>query len=46
MKTISALQLIGTLFHAMIEPFVNPNLSLFEQMRYLSEYSHIALVLY
>jgi hypothetical protein len=46
MKTIAALQLIGTLFHAMIEPFVNPNLSLFEQMRYLSEYSHIALVLY
>jgi hypothetical protein len=46
MKTISALQLIGTLFHAMIEPFVNPNMSLFEQMRYLSEYSHIALVLY
>ncbi|KIM81609.1 hypothetical protein PILCRDRAFT_8650 [Piloderma croceum F 1598] len=32
MKTIAALQLISTLFHAMIELFVNLNLSLFEQM--------------
>jgi len=46
MKTIAALQLIGNLFHAMIEPFVNPNLSLVDQMQYLAEYSHIALVLY
>ena len=46
MKTIAALQLIGNLFHAMIEPFVNPNLSLVDQIQYLAEYSHIALVLY
>lgn len=46
MKTIAALQLVGTLFHAMIEPFINPDLSLVEQMEHLSEYSHIALILY
>jgi hypothetical protein len=46
MKTITALQLIGNLVHAMIEPFINPNLSLTEQMEYLAEYSHIALILY
>ena len=46
MKTIAALQLIYTLVRTVVEPFVNPNLSLVEQMQYLSEYSHIALVLY
>jgi hypothetical protein len=45
-KTIEALQLIGRLFHCMVEPFVNASLSLTEQMEYLSEYSHLALMLY
>jgi len=46
MKTVEALQLIGSLFHAMIKPFVNPNVSLTQQMEYLSEYAHLALMLY
>jgi hypothetical protein len=46
MKTIKALQLIGTLFHAMIEPFVNPSLTLTEQMEHLPQYAHLALILY
>jgi len=46
MKTVEALQLIGSLFHAMIEPFINPNVSLTQQMEYLSEYAHLALMLY
>lgn len=45
-KTVEALQLIGTVFHAMIEPFVNPSLSLTAQMEYLSEYSHLVFMLY
>jgi hypothetical protein len=45
MKTVSALQLIGALFHSMIEPFVNPNLSLTQQFQHLSAYAHMALVL-
>jgi hypothetical protein len=40
MKSIEALQvfefqLIGTLFRAMTEPFINPKLFLIEQMKYL-----------
>jgi hypothetical protein len=46
MKTIEALQLIGTLFHAMIEPFVNSNLSLTAQLEYLAQYAHLAFMLY
>jgi hypothetical protein len=46
MKTVSALQLIGALFHSMIEPFVNPNMSLTQQFQHLSAYAHMALVLY
>lgn len=46
MKTVEALQLIGTLFHAMTEPFVNAELSLTEQMTYLSEFAHLSLALY
>jgi len=46
LKTIEALQIIGTLFHAMTEPFVNAELSLLEQMTYLSEFAHLSLVLY
>jgi hypothetical protein len=30
----------------MIEPFINPNVSLTQQMEYLSEYAHLALMLY
>lgn len=45
-RTVRALQLIGTLFHAMTQPFVNPDLSLAQQMAYLSEYAHIAFMLY
>ena len=46
MKIIEALQVIGTLFHAMTEPFINAELSLIEQMTYLSEFAHLSLVLY
>ena len=46
MKTVEALQLIGTLFHAMIEPFVNSDLSLSRQLEYLAQYAHLALMLY
>jgi hypothetical protein len=46
MKTVEALQLIGTLFHAMIEPFVNPTLTLTKQLEYLSQYAHLTLMLY
>jgi hypothetical protein len=46
MKTVEALQLIGTLFHAMTEPFVNAKLSLTEQMTYLSKFVHLSLTLY
>jgi hypothetical protein len=46
MKTVEALQLIGTLFHAMTEPFVNAELSLTEQMTYLSEFADLSLALY
>jgi hypothetical protein len=45
-RTVQALQLIGTLFYAMTEPFVNRNLSLSQQMMLLSQYAHIALILY
>jgi hypothetical protein len=44
-RTVWALQLIGTLFYAMTEPFVNCELSLSQQMT-LSQYAHIALILY
>jgi hypothetical protein len=46
MKTVEALQLIDTLFHAMIEPFINSNLSLSQQLEYLAQYAHLALMLY
>jgi hypothetical protein len=46
MKSVEALQLIGTLFHAMIELFVNPTLSLTKQLEYLSQYAHLTLMLY
>jgi hypothetical protein len=45
-RTVRALQLIGTLFYAMTEPFINRNLSLSRQMMLLSQYAHIALILY
>lgn len=45
-RTVRALQLIGALFHAMTQPFVNPDLSLAQQMAYLSEYAHITFMLY
>jgi hypothetical protein len=45
LRTVRALQLIGTLFHAMTQPFVNPDLSLAQQMAYLSEYAHITFML-
>ena len=35
-RTVWALQLIGTLFYAMTEPFINCNLSLSQQMMLLS----------
>ena len=46
LKTVEALQLIGTLFHAMTEPFINAELSLTTQMTFLSEFAHLSLVLY
>lgn len=45
-RTVQALQLIGTLFYAMSEHFINHNLSLSWQMMLLSQYTHIALILY
>jgi hypothetical protein len=46
LKTVEALQLIRTLFHAMTEPFINAELSLTTQMTFLSEFVHLLLVLY
>ena len=45
-QTVRVLQLIGTLFHAMTQPFMNLDLSLAPQMAYLSEYAHITFMLY
>ena len=45
MKTIEALQLISTLFHVMIEPFVNSNLSPTAQLEYLAQYVYLAFML-
>lgn len=45
-KSVEALRLIGRLFHCMIQPFINASLSLTERMEYLSEYAHLALILY
>jgi hypothetical protein len=44
MKTIEALQLIGTLFHVMIESFVNSNLSLTAPLEHLAQYAHLAFI--
>ena len=41
-KTIEALQLIGRLFHCMVEPFVNASLFLTEQMECQISYMAIA----
>lgn len=45
-KTVNAIQLVGSLFHCLTQPFVNRDLNLIEQFVSLSKYSHMALALY
>jgi hypothetical protein len=37
---------IGSLFDSILQPFINPELSLSEQLEYLSEYAHLSFALY
>ena len=45
-KTVNAIQLVGSLFHCLTQPFLNRDLNLIEQFVSLSKYSHMALALY
>ncbi|KAJ7471739.1 hypothetical protein FB451DRAFT_1036440, partial [Mycena latifolia] len=45
-NTHRALSLLGEMFDALIEPFINPTLSLSEQMTQLVKFAHIACALF
>ena len=45
-KTINAIQLTGSIFHCLTQPFLNHDLNLTKQFVSLSKYSHMALALY
>ncbi|KAJ3841427.1 hypothetical protein F5878DRAFT_669579 [Lentinula raphanica] len=46
MNTFRALTLLGDMFSALVLPFVDPTLSLSQQIIYLSKFAHIACKLY
>lgn len=45
-KTHKALCLLGEVMHAFLEPFINSEFSLADQVRHLSRYAHLIFVLY
>ncbi|KAF7328555.1 hypothetical protein MVEN_02543200 [Mycena venus] len=45
-NTHRALSLLGEMFHALIDPFINPTLSLSEQMIQLVKFAHMACALF
>ncbi|KAJ7479108.1 hypothetical protein FB451DRAFT_1131301 [Mycena latifolia] len=45
-NTHRALSLLGEMFDALVEPFINPTLSLSEQMTQLVKFAHIACALF
>jgi hypothetical protein len=46
LKTLIAIKLMGHLFNCLIQPYIDPTLSLTQQIEYLSEFQHVAMVLY
>ncbi|KAJ7251090.1 hypothetical protein C8J57DRAFT_1078413 [Mycena rebaudengoi] len=45
-NTHRALSLLGEVFHALLEPFINPTLSLSEQVIHLVKFAHLACALF
>jgi len=45
-KTLIAIKLMGHLFNCLIQPYIDPTLSLTQQIKYLSKFQHVAMVLY
>ncbi|THU76543.1 hypothetical protein K435DRAFT_704632, partial [Dendrothele bispora CBS 962.96] len=45
-KIITSISLLAEMFHSLLEPFINPELSLSQQLEHLSKFGHICCALF